>query len=74
MIPQEAAVSEYYDLRHQLEELSNDFRAVITHPSYILPFLQPGRLVRIKHEQNDFGWGIVVDFNKRVAPKVFTLF
>ena len=47
-----------------------DLREVITHPTYSLPFLQPGRLVKIKHQQFDFGWGIIVNYQKRIPPKV----
>ena len=36
IIPDEPTVSEYYDLQQQLEQMSNDFGAVITHPSYTL--------------------------------------
>jgi ATP-dependent RNA helicase DOB1 len=48
----------------------SDFREVITHPTYALPFLQPGRLVKVKYQNLDFGWGVVVNFEKRVTPKV----
>jgi ATP-dependent RNA helicase DOB1 len=46
-----------------------DFREVVTHPTYSLPFLSPGRLVKIKHQDLDFGWGIVVNYQKRLPPK-----
>ncbi|KAG9003025.1 ATP-dependent RNA helicase mtr4 [Tulasnella sp. JGI-2019a] len=69
VVPEEARVMEYYDLRQQLDELGKDVTDVITHPSYCLPFLQGGRLVKVKHEKSDYGWGIVVNFNKRTPPK-----
>ena len=40
-------------------------RDVISHPNYSLQFMQPGRLVRIKHNGIDFGWGAVVNFTER---------
>lgn len=40
-------------------------REVITHPNYCLQFMQPGRLVRIRYQEFDFGWGVVVNFNQR---------
>lgn len=70
IVPEEDSISEYYNIRQQLDELGKDFRAVITHPTYALPFLQPGRLVTVKHGDQDFGWGIVVNFSPRTAPKV----
>ena len=37
---------------------------------YILvPFLQPGRLVSIKHGDKDFGFGSVVSFKKKSAKE-----
>jgi ATP-dependent RNA helicase DOB1 len=70
VVPEEESIAEYYEIRKQLEELGKDFRAVITHPTYALPFLQPGRLVTVKHGDQDFDWGVVVNFSQRTAPKV----
>jgi len=69
-IPDEERVVEYYEYRQQLDQLTADFREVITHPSYSLPFLLPGRLIRIKYQSLDFGWGVVINFQKRLPPKV----
>lgn len=69
----EEAISDYYDLRQQLDILIKDLRDVLNHPTYALPFLQPGRLVRVKHDELDFGWGCVVKYQKRLGPKVRSL-
>ena len=37
---------------------------IILSPKYCLPFINPGRLVKVKHGQNDFGWGIIMNFKK----------
>lgn len=65
MIPREDDIAEYYDLRQQLDTYARDMRDVINHPNYCLPFLLPGRLVRIRHEDLDFGWAAVVAVQKR---------
>jgi ATP-dependent RNA helicase DOB1 len=70
VIPDEESVAQYYEYRQQLDQMSADFREVIHHPSYSLPFLQPGRLVKIKHKDLDFGWGVTINYQKRVPPKV----
>ncbi|KAJ5105434.1 hypothetical protein NUU61_002781 [Penicillium alfredii] len=67
-IPDEGTIREYYDLKKQLDGFSEDVQAVITHPNYSLHYLQAGRLVHVKHEGYDFGWGVVVA-NKKKAPK-----
>jgi ATP-dependent RNA helicase DOB1 len=69
-VPDEEIIAEYYELRRQMDEAQGDFQTVITHPTYILPFLQSGRLVKIKHQGRDYGWGVVINVAKRVAPKV----
>ena len=35
----------------------------------LVPFLQPGRLVSIKHGDKDFGFGSVVSFKKKTAKE-----
>jgi ATP-dependent RNA helicase DOB1 len=68
-IPDEPTIKDYYDTRQQLAEYTKQMRAVITLPVYCLQFMQPGRLVRIKHLDHDFGWGAVVSFSERKPPK-----
>lgn len=72
-IPDEHAVATYYDCRQQLDRMAADFREVITHPNYSLPFLQPGRLIKVKHKDLDFGWGVVINYQKRLPSKVIFL-
>ena len=69
-IVDEHLIAEYYDCRQQLDQLGEDFRQVITHPTYSLPFLQPGRLIKVKYKKLDFGWGVVINYQKRLPPKV----
>ena len=45
---EEKQIEEYFEIRRQLDVLARDFREVVTHPTYVLPFLQSGRLVRVK--------------------------
>ncbi|EIN05504.1 antiviral helicase [Punctularia strigosozonata HHB-11173 SS5] len=69
VVEDEKAIAEYYQCRQQLDQMSADFREVVTHPTYSLPFLQPGRLVKVKHKDLDFGWGIIINYQKRLPPK-----
>jgi ATP-dependent RNA helicase DOB1 len=70
VVPDEELVAQYYEYRQQLDQMSADFREVIHHPSYSLPFLQLGRLVKVKHKDLDFGWGVVINYQKRLSQKV----
>lgn len=66
VIDDEATIREYYDLRQKLDSYGKDMRDVINHPNYALKFMQPGRLVKIKYKDHDFGWGAVVNNSKRI--------
>ena len=69
-IPDEDVVADYYLCRQHLESLSSQFKTIITHPSHSLPFLQTGRLVKVKHQTTDFGWGIILGHRKTNITKV----
>ncbi len=122
-IPNEESVVTYYKIRQQLAKLGKEIEEFIHKPRYCLPFLQPGRLVRVnvqrlflciqtlnvssnsteqlllegvavtdlvflvcwdtknakhalvfhiqvKKEDLDFGWGLVVNFQKKTNVKV----
>ncbi|KAG6022012.1 hypothetical protein E4U40_004927 [Claviceps sp. LM458 group G5] len=78
-IPDEATIKDYYQIRQQLNTYTKDMRCVIQHPDHCLDFLQPGRLVQIynpKEAQDnvagglDFGWGVIVNYQKRRAPRL----
>ena len=68
-IPDEATIKDYFDLRQQLTSYTKDMRDVINHPNYCLQFMQPGRVVHIKYNDHDFGWGAVVKFTPRRPAK-----
>lgn len=63
-VDREDEISAYYEIRKQIDTYTQDVRDVMNHPTYALPFLQPGRLAKIKYDNMDFGWGVVVAYNK----------
>jgi len=67
-VPMEDEVSSYARLRDQLTSLGQEFHTWLTKPMYIVPFLQPGRLVRVKSGDQEFGWGALVNM-KRQKPQ-----
>ncbi|KAI8145097.1 rRNA-processing arch domain-containing protein [Fennellomyces sp. T-0311] len=69
VIQNEEEIASYYEMRKQIDTYSNDVRDVVNHPTYCLPFMQPGRLVRIKHLDMDFGWGAVVNYSRAKSHK-----
>jgi len=65
VVPNEEQVGSYFKIRQQLNHLSKELLSFLQKPQYILPFLQPGRLVRVKNGEDDFGWCMVINFQKK---------
>lgn len=68
-VDREDEIAGYFEIRKQIDTYTQDVRDVMNHPTYCLPFLQPGRLLRIKYDNMDFGWGVVVNYNKVTRGK-----
>ena len=64
-IKDEETIKEYWDLRKQLDVYASNVKEIINLPNYALPYMQPGRLIKIRYMDYDFGWGVVVNFRKR---------
>ncbi|KAK0052105.1 superkiller viralicidic activity 2-like 2 isoform X1 [Biomphalaria pfeifferi] len=71
-VEDEDSISAYYRIRQQLETLGRELRHFILKPTYLLPFLQPGRVVKVKNEDMDFGWGVVLNFHKKMDQSAAT--
>ena len=69
-IQNEDSVTSYYKIRQQLKKLTQEMLQFIHQPKYVLPFLQPGRLVAVKSGEEDFGWGTIINFQKKRNQKV----
>jgi ATP-dependent RNA helicase DOB1 len=74
VIEKESVIAEYYNLKEKIEEYEQDMKDVMNHPNYCLPFIQPGRLIRIKHDKKPFDWGVVINYNKRLKAFVYLSF
>jgi ATP-dependent RNA helicase DOB1 len=71
IIPDEATIKDYHSIRQQLDGYQKDMIAVMQHPTYCIKFMKTGRPVHIVSPNGtDFGWGIVLDFVARKAPKM----
>lgn len=64
-IDKENSISTYFNIREQLDDLQKNVMSFIRNPKYLLPFMQPGRLVKIDCGAIKFNWGAVVNFQKK---------
>ncbi|XP_049874701.1 exosome RNA helicase MTR4 [Pectinophora gossypiella] len=68
-VENEHSIASYCNIRTQLDILGGQFRSFITRPEYLKPFLQPGRLVKVKTEKYEYDWGIIVNFRHKMDKK-----
>ncbi|ODV88449.1 hypothetical protein CANCADRAFT_58742 [Tortispora caseinolytica NRRL Y-17796] len=64
-VESEAEIRNYYELKSKMESYDNDMRKIVIHPGNSLKFLQPGRLLKIKVGEKDFGWCALIKYFKR---------
>lgn len=75
VIEEEDQVHDYYTLVRQYRQHKSSIRNIVFSPGYCLPFLQPGRLVRILKPMLDGEvdvvakdapavWGVIINFEK----------
>ncbi|XP_022659968.1 superkiller viralicidic activity 2-like 2 isoform X2 [Varroa destructor] len=70
VINREDDVATYFKVQQQLTKSQAELRGYITKPQHIVPFLQAGRMIRVKNKNDDFGWGIIINYkNKKVQTK-----
>lgn len=68
-IDDEPLIKEYYDFKVQLNKYQQDAQKIITHPGHVLPYLQSGRVIKVKVGDMDYGWGMVQSFSKRTNKR-----
>ena len=64
-IESEDEVEEYYNLSTQLTRYKDAARSIINQPIHCMGYLKPGRLVKVKDGETEWGWGVIVNFQKR---------
>lgn len=64
-VPDQASATSYYHIEQQLQRLHAEARAITLRPQHCLHVLQPGRLVQVTHGKEHFGWGVVVNFQRK---------
>ena len=69
-IVDEENVSNYFKIKNHLSSLTDQFLETIRQPGYLVPFLQPGRLMKFVSDDGvDLGWGVIIDFQKKVNKR-----
>lgn len=63
-VPQEEAVAEYEAMTGLLAQKNSEISRLAMQAVYSVPFLQPGRMVRVACDGVEWGWGVVLTMRK----------
>lgn len=73
-IPMEEKFEKRTKCEDQIRKIDAKINMIICEPEHIVPFLVPGRFLKIKSENINWGWGILVSWTKqRINPKKFLM-
>ncbi|CAH8867907.1 unnamed protein product [Trichobilharzia szidati] len=64
-VEDEESVESYHQIKSCLNDLVSQQWQYIRRPQYIVPFLQPGRLVKVTVDSVSYGWGVAINLKKR---------
>lgn len=66
VVANEKVIQDYFKIKAYLKDLSEQYLTFIQRAEYIVPFIQPGRLLKIRSDQGvEVGWASVVNFQKK---------
>ena len=69
-IQDENLIKRKQKLKNQKKQIENEIQKIVAKPENIVPFLVPGRLIHVKTNKDDWGWGVLVSFSKqRITAK-----
>merc|ERR1712195_386487 len=66
-IPDETVIAAYVSIESSIAQLKQQMRNIINTPQHALPFLQAGRVLRVRDDAGNVGWGTVLNFKKQEA-------
>nr|CDJ94252.1 DNA RNA helicase and DSH domain containing protein [Haemonchus contortus] len=65
-VEREREISAYFDMDKQIANLKTTIKKTICMPKYLVPFLHAGRMIHVVAGTRDFGWGVLINFHKKV--------
>jgi len=64
-IANEEEISVLYNIEKEMTDFREKIRMVVTAPQNILPFLAIGRVVYLEHNEEQWGWGAMINFSRK---------
>lgn len=64
-IENESQVGELFNIEREMTDFRDKIRKIVTAPQNILPFLAIGRVVYLEHNDEQWGWGAMINFSRK---------
>ena len=71
VLEKEEVVAEYHMTQQSYIRLKDEMRSIVDDPLHVTPYLQTGRLAKVRDGETDWGWGIIINFRKKEAKGAF---
>ncbi|XP_055328735.1 exosome RNA helicase MTR4-like [Paramacrobiotus metropolitanus] len=69
VIPRPEDLSQYFRILNEVTRLTKTVQEIITSEENVLAWLTPGRLLRLRHNEMDFGWCPFLQYKKTKSEK-----
>lgn len=72
-LEEESKVQQYLELEEMLSVTQCSYQQIFAKPKHILPFLVPGRVIKMYQIHKELGYGVVLGLRKRYVSEVFLI-
>ncbi|PAV77833.1 hypothetical protein WR25_19969 [Diploscapter pachys] len=67
-VEEESNLTALFDMKKQMDIHELTIKKIVRQPVHVVPFLQSGRMICIKAGTREFGWGVVVNYKRKINP------
>mgnify|MGYP003876892311 FL=1 len=61
----QSVVAEVYKIDQHIKLYQEKIKQIMVMPQHVLPFLKIGRIIHLKNNDIDWGWGVTINFTKK---------
>lgn len=69
VVPKPEDLTQYFKISDEVKKIAEKIHSIVIEEKNVLPWLSPGRLVRLRHNNMDFGWCPILQYKKSKAEK-----
>ena len=67
-VEKETELDGLHKLEKRIDHLKQAIKESVMKPAKVVPFFHPGRMLKMKHFDKDYGWGVLINWRKTPNP------